>query len=261
MNRKPNSADIDLDLPVIMPGAEPFFFKAGDSGCLLIHGISGSPQVFRAMGEKLAAQGISALGVRLKGHGTRVEDMHSCSYQDWVESAAQELARLGERCSKLFCVGLSMGGVISLRLARLHPQKVKGVVTICSPYKLRALKFKAVPLAKYFLKQIATGPKSINDPEADEINYSSHSLPAVHQLIKLTAVVRADLPQIKQPALVFGAKDDWVVDQRDPGLFFEQIGSENKELIWLENSQHVAPLDYDKDIMLEKIVSFIHSFD
>jgi len=261
MNRKPNSADIDLDLPVIMPGAEPFFFEAGDSGCLLIHGISGSPQVFRALGEKLAAQGISALGVRLKGHGTRVEDMHSCSYQDWVESAAQELARLGERCSKLFCVGLSMGGVISLRLARLHPQKVKGVVTICSPYKLRALKFKAVPLAKYFLKQIATGPKSINDPEADEINYSSHSLPAVHQLIKLTAVVRADLPQIKQPALVFGAKDDWVVDQRDPGLFFEQIGSENKELIWLENSQHVAPLDYDKDIMLEKIVSFIHSFD
>ncbi len=244
-----------------MPGAEPFFFEAGDSGCLLIHGISGSPQVFRAMGEKLAAQGISALGVRLKGHATKVEDMHNCSYQDWVESAAEELARLGEKCSKLFCVGLSMGGVISLRLARLHPQKVKGVVTICSPYKLRALKFKAVPLAKYFLKQIATGPKSINDPEADEINYSSHSLPAVHQLIKLTAVVRADLPQIKQPALVFGAKDDWVVDQRDPGLFFEQIGSEKKELIWLENSQHVAPLDYDKDIMLEKIVSFIRSFD
>ena len=244
-----------------MPGAEPFFFEAGDSGCLLIHGISGSPQVFRAMGEKLAAQGISALGVRLKGHGTKVEDMHNCSYQDWVESAAQELARLGEKCSKLFCVGLSMGGVISLRLARLHPQKVKGVVTICSPYKLRALKFKAVPLAKYFLKQIATGPKSINDPEADEINYSSHSLPAVHQLIKLTAVVRADLPHIKQPALVFGARDDWVVDQRDPGLFFEQIGSEKKELIWLENSQHVAPLDYDKDIMLEKIVSFIRSFD
>jgi carboxylesterase len=261
MNRKPNSTDSDSDLPVIMPGAEPFFFEAGDSGCLLIHGISGSPQVFRAMGEKLAAQGISALGVRLKGHATKVEDMHNCSYQDWVESAAEELARLGEKCSKLFCVGLSMGGVISLRLARLHPQKVKGVVTICSPYKLRALKFKAVPFAKYFLKQIATGPKSINDPEADEINYSSHSLPAVHQLIKLTAVVRADLPQIKQPALIFGAKDDWVVDQRDPGLFFEQIGSEKKELIWLENSQHVAPLDYDKDIMLEKIVSFIHSFD
>lgn len=259
MNRKPNSVGIDHDLSVIMPGAEPFFFEAGDSGCLLIHGISGSPQVFRAMGEKLAAQGISALGVRLKGHATKVEDMHSCSYQDWVESAEQELVRLGEKCSKLFCVGLSMGGVISLRLARLHPQKVNGLVTICSPYLLRELKFKAIPVAKYFLKQIATGPKSINDPEAIEINYSHHSLPAVHQLIKLTAVVRADLPQIKQPALIFGAKDDQVVDQRDPGLIYEQIGSEKKELFWLEHSQHVAPLDYDKDLILDKIVSFVQS--
>ncbi|MBM4236834.1 MAG: hypothetical protein FJ152_10300 [Firmicutes bacterium] len=101
----------------------------------------------------------------------------------------------------------------------------------------------------------------MNDPEAVEINYPYHSLPAVHQLIKLTAVVRADLPQIKLPALIFGAKDDWVVDQRDPGLFFEQIGSEKKELVWLEHSQHVAPLDYDKDIIFEKIVSFVRSFD
>jgi len=261
MSQKSSNAGLDHDSPEIIPGAEPFFFEAGDSGCLLIHGISGTPQVFRAMGEKLAAQGISALGVRLKGHATKVEDMHSCSYQDWVESAEQELERLGEKCSKLFCVGLSMGGVISLRLARLHPQKIKGVVTICSPYQLRELKFKAIPLAKYFLKQIATGPKSINDPEAVEINYPYHSLPAVHQLIKLTAVVRADLPQIKLPALIFGAKDDWVVDQRDPGLFFEQIGSEKKELVWLEHSQHVAPLDYDKDIIFEKIVSFVRSFD
>jgi carboxylesterase len=261
MTRKANSTNTNRDLPLIMPGAEPFFFEAGDSGCLLIHGISGTPQVFRALGEKLAARGISALGVRLKGHATKVEDMHSCSYQDWVESAEEELMRLGEKCSKLFCVGLSMGGVISLRLARLHPQKVDGVVTICSPYQLREIKFKAIPVAKYFMKQIATGPKSINDPEAVEINYSHHSLPAVHQLIKLTAVVRADLPHIRQPALVFGAKDDWVVDQRDPGLIYEQIGSEKKELIWLENSQHVAPLDYDKDIILEKIVSFIRSFD
>ncbi len=56
---------------------------------------------------------------------------------------------------------------------------------------------------------------------------------AVHQLIKLAAVVRADLPQIKQPALVFGAKDGWVVDQRDHGLIFEKIGSEKKELVRL----------------------------
>jgi carboxylesterase len=259
MNRSRNKENPTRAAAPIMPGAEPFFYKAGEQGCLLIHGISGTPQVFRAMGEKLAADGISALGVRLKGHGTLVEEMHSCRYEDWVQSGQEALFELEKHCSRIFCVGLSMGGVIALRLAKLFPQQVKGVVTICSPYKLRELKYKAIPLAKYMLKKIATGPKSINDPSAVEINYPYHSLPAVHQLIKLTAVVRADLPQIRQPALIFGARADWVVDRRDPGLIYEQIGSDKKDLVWLERSQHVAPLDYDKEIILEKLVSFIRS--
>ncbi len=50
----------------IMDGAEPFFFPAGKTGCLLIHGITASPQQFRAMGEYLASQGITTLGVLLR---------------------------------------------------------------------------------------------------------------------------------------------------------------------------------------------------
>ncbi len=242
-----------------MPGAEAFHLPAGDTGCLLVHGISGSPQVFRAIGEKLAAAGISAYGVRLKGHGTRIEDMHKCTYNDWVGSVVDGLELLEKSCSRVFAVGLSMGGVLSLRLARLYPDRVKGIVTICSPYKLRALKFKFVPLVKPVFKVIAGGSRSINDPEPVEICYDNHSIPAVHQLMKLTALVRNDLPHIRQPALIMGGRLDTVVDPRDPVLIYEQIGSEQKELLWLENSQHVAPLDYDRDIILQSIIKFINS--
>lgn len=249
----------NLNGQVVMPGAEAFHFPAGDTGCLLIHGISGSPQVFRAIGEKLAEAGISAYGVRLKGHGTRIEDMHKCAYSDWVGSAAEGLELLEKTCSRVFAVGLSMGGVLSLRLARLYPERVRGIVTICSPYKLRAFKFKFVPLLKPVFKIIAGGPPSINDPEAVEISYGCHSVPAIHQLIKLTALVRKDLPHIRQPALIMGGRLDTVVDPRDPVLFYEQIGSEQKELFWLENSQHVAPLDYDREIILQKIIEFTNT--
>lgn len=239
-----------------MPGAEAFHLPAGDTGCLLIHGISGSPQVFRAIGEKLAEAGISAYGVRLKGHGTRIEDMHECTFSDWIGSSVEGLELLEQSCSRVFAVGLSMGGLLSLRLARLYPERVKGIITICSPYKLRAFKFKFVPLLKPVFKVIAGGPSSINDPEAVEISYGCHSVPAVHQLIKLTVLVRRDLPHIRQPALIMGGRLDNVVDPRDPVLFYEQIGSEQKELFWLENSQHVAPLDYDSEIILQKIIKF-----
>jgi len=242
----------------IMTGAEPFFFPAGKVGCLLIHGISGSPQQMRQMGEYLAARGITSHGVRLKGHGTRVEDMHNCTYRDWVASAEEGLSLLQEHCGTVFCAGLSMGGVISVRLARRHPEEIRGLVTICSPYKLRSLKFKFIPLLKGIIKNFPTGAKSINDPDAYEVNYDYHSVPAVYQLIRLTALMREDFRYINQPALVFGARQDLVVDSRDPGLFYSQIASLEKELVWLENSQHVATLDYDKEIIFQKTLDFIN---
>jgi carboxylesterase len=243
----------------IIAGAEPFFFPAGKTGCLLIHGISGTPQVMRLMGEYLSVAGITVLGVRLKGHATRVEDMHLCTYQDWVTSAEEALNQLKEHCSTVFCAGLSMGGVISLRLAALHPTDIAGVITICSPYELRAFKFKFVPLLKRIIKKLATGPRSTNDPLAVEINYAYHSIPAVHELIKLTAAVRGDLPSIRQPVLIFGARQDNTVDSRDISLYYEKLASSVKELVWLENSQHVATIDYDKEIIFQKTVEFINT--
>lgn len=241
----------------IMEGAEPFYYRAGSVGCLLVHGISGSPQQMQLMGESLASRGISALGVRLKGHGTRVEDMHGCTYEDWVQSAEEGLFRLKEDCMTVFSAGLSMGGVIALRLARLHPETVSGVITICSPYMLRALKFKFVPLLKSIVKSFPTGATSINDPHATEVNYDYHSVPAVHQLMRLTAVVRSDLSHINQPVLIFGGSQDWVVDSRDPQLYYENLASQEKELVWLENSQHVATLDLDKEALFEQSAEFM----
>lgn len=243
----------------VISGAEPFYLSAGESGCLLIHGIAGTPQAFRLMGDSLVQEGITVSAVRLRGHATRIEDLHLCSYQDWIDSAAEELLNLSKQCSKVFVAGLSMGGVISLRLARLYPDLVKGVITICSPYKLDSFKFRFVPLAKNFIKRIASGPPSIFDPDAVQISYSHHSVPAVHELIKLTSLVREDLSHIKQPVLIFTAQGDNVVNQLDGQRYYDALGSESKEIVLLKNSHHVATLDYDKGIIFKKTAAFIQN--
>jgi carboxylesterase len=51
--------------PFIIPSAEPFYFPGGKTGCLLVHGFTGSPKEMRWMGEYLAGQGYTVLGVRL----------------------------------------------------------------------------------------------------------------------------------------------------------------------------------------------------
>src|SRR3974377_2317290 len=68
------------------PPAEPFFFPGGPTGCLLVHGFTGAPKEMRWLGEYLAGQGHTVLGVRLAAHATRPEDMHRASWQDWVAS-------------------------------------------------------------------------------------------------------------------------------------------------------------------------------
>ncbi|HLA87386.1 MAG TPA: hypothetical protein VJL10_05165, partial [Anaerolineales bacterium] len=70
----------------LIPTTEPFFFSGGRTGCLLIHGFTGTPKEMRWMGEYLNQQGLTCLGIRLAGHATHPEDMRRSRWTDWAAS-------------------------------------------------------------------------------------------------------------------------------------------------------------------------------
>ncbi len=57
---------------VQQPAPEPFELAPANAvvGCLLIHGLTGSPPEMRLLGDDLAAQGSHCLAPLLPGHGT-----------------------------------------------------------------------------------------------------------------------------------------------------------------------------------------------
>ena len=115
----------------VMPGAEPFFFEGGDVGCLVSHGFTGTTQSMRFLGEFLANVGrLTVVGPRLKGHGTSVEDMAQSSAADWIRSVEAGMQTLRERCSKIFITGLSMGGTLTLYMAAMYPDAIRGAIPI-----------------------------------------------------------------------------------------------------------------------------------
>lgn len=241
----------------IIPGAEPFFFEGGDTGCLLVHGFTGNPSSLRPMGEALAKEGITIVGPRLKGHGTSVEDMAACSYQDWLDSAEAGLRELSARCSTVFVAGLSMGGTISLYLAHRYPELVKGAIPICAPVIFKDPKLALLPLLKVFVKTVPGVGSDIKDPAVKESSYDKVPVRAVPEMLKLCKRVKEALPEIRQPALIFGAREDHVVPAVNPPYILEHLGSEKKELVWLENSYHVSTLDFDKEIIFNRSAAFI----
>src|SRR5215210_2772252 len=80
--------------------------------CLLIHGFSGSPPEMRWLGGYLAGRGVRVEGVRLAGHGTEPEDLTYLTWRDWLQSAAEGLARLAQEGRKIVVIGFSMGGLL-----------------------------------------------------------------------------------------------------------------------------------------------------
>jgi len=89
-----------------------------------------------------------------------------------------------------------------------------------------------------------------------ELAYPQTSVKSMGDLA-LMKMVRNNLHKLTVPALVFSSTVDNVVPPENSKRIFETIGSEDKEIVYLENSFHVATLDNDKERIAEESVNFI----
>ena len=244
----------------VMTGAEPFFFEGNEVGCLVSHGFTGSTQSMRFLGEYLADEGgLTVVGPRLKGHGTSAEDMARSSAEDWIRSVEAGLQTLRERCSKIFITGLSMGGTLTLYMAAMYPDVICGAVPING-----ALFVNNPDLAglAFMAGAPATVPGvggDIKMPGVTELAYADVPVPAIRQLYALMGVTRELLPRVKCPLLVIQSRDDHIVVPDNAPFIIENAGAEDKQLLWLENSYHVATLDHDKELIARETLKFIQT--
>src|SRR5271169_2124203 len=114
----------------VIPGAEPFSCDGGPVGVLLCHGFTGTPQSLRPWAEYLTEAGLTVRVPRLPGHGTSWQEMNRTRWEDWYAEADRNYRELRERCSKVFVMGLSMGGTLTLGLAEQYGDAISGIVLV-----------------------------------------------------------------------------------------------------------------------------------
>ena len=237
---------------------KPFFFPGGPTGCLLVHGFSGSPPEMRPMGEFLAGKGITVVGVRLAGHGTSPEEMARTTWRDWVASAEEGLQELKRRCRKVFAAGLSMGGLIVLHLAAHH--SLKGVIAMATPAYIPDRRFRFLPLVQHFIRWVKPEIKpDFTDPEAEK-RISSYKILPTRCLVSLgqfLCLVRRELPQVKAPVLIMQGEKDHHIPQESARIIFERVGSEEKEIVWWPNSGHCITVDSEREAVWARAYEFI----
>jgi carboxylesterase len=251
-------------MPQIISTAEPFFFPGDPSkpACLLIHGFTGTPKEMRWMGEYLNGQGTTCLGVRLCGHATRPKDMIHSRWTDWTASVEDGYNLLRGVTDRIFLVGLSMGGVLSLLMStRLD---VKGVVAMSTPFELPvkfpAWELKIVSMFKSYMRKNRGAPdEGWFDKEgfAGHISYPLNPVRSAAELQIMLGRMRSVLPKVNVPVLLVHSKDDKYVPSDSMTRIHESLGTLDKQMFWVTGSGHVITRDAARGQVFEAAAAFL----
>lgn len=239
------------------PGSEPFAHEADSGiGVLVLHGFTGAPASVLPLARAFAAEGWNVECPLLSGHGTRWQDLVGVPAEAWLEDAERALARLQARSRKVFVAGLSMGGTLSLRLAQLHPELL-GVMVVNHALVFGNPLVGVAGLLKHFIPSVPAIASDIKDPAQQEPAYERSPTAGVEQVHRLAGMVRRDFRRLEQPLLVFKSRQDHVLPMRNASLLMAGAASLDKELILLEDSYHVATLDFDRAVIHGKCLAFV----
>lgn len=243
---------------MIINGAEPFLLPGGSKGVLLIHGFTGSPSEMILLGNYLYRQGYTVLGVRLNGHGTTVEEMSHTDWHQWYHSACDGYHQLRGICSEISVIGLSMGGLLAMRIGRDFP--VKKIVSMSAPIfianerNLRFLPPVERSVGRYQRKNRRNLPELA---KRYNVSYSQMPLVCVHQLLDVIKETKKMLPEITKPILIVQSENDHTVKVESGQYIYEHVQSEEKELLQLKLSGHLVTLDIEHDKLFEEIELFL----
>ena len=242
----------------VIPTAEPFLFPGNEIGCLLVHGFTGTPKEMRWLGEHLSQSNYTVLGIRLNGHATQPSDMMRTHWEDWLLSVEDGLHLLRCSCKKIFVIGLSMGGILSTIAASRFP--VDGVALLSTPYQLpQDWRLKFLHILKFIVPEIEKGESDWVDPDIDSIhkNYPKYPTVSIGELSKAISKMHRSAPQVKVPVLLMQSKGDATVPVEHVQKHYADLGSQDKEIILIENSGHVITEDVDREVVFENITRFI----
>ncbi len=236
----------------------PFDLGDGPDAALCLHGLTGTPYEIRPVGEALAARGVRAVGPMLPGHGGTHQSLASATHRDWIDAVESAHRTLRGRHERVFTVGLSLGGLLAL--CHAAEVEVDALVVIATPLHLTSRLVKVLPLLRYAWPYLPKRRGSdIRDPVARARHPSLRVMPAVSvlELVQLQHRARAGLRRIQAPLLVAHGSLDATVDPGNAQQIAAEVSSAERELLWLPNSGHVVPVDYDGAELARAAVDFL----
>ncbi|MEH7458424.1 MULTISPECIES: carboxylesterase [unclassified Bacillus (in: firmicutes)] len=239
---------------------KPFTFEGGDRAVLLLHGFTGNSADVRMLGRFLEKKGYTCHAPIYKGHGVPPEQLVHTGPEDWwkdVMNAYQHLKDQGYE--KIAAVGLSLGGVFSLKLAYTLP--ILGAVPMCAPMYIKSeeIMYQGIlAYAREYKKREQKSPEKIAEEMMEFKKTPMNTLKALQDLIR---DVRNNVDMIYAPTFVVQARHDEMINTDSANIIYNGVESTLKEIKWYEDSTHVITLDKQRDELHEDVYNFLEQLD
>jgi carboxylesterase len=224
---------------------------------LLSHGFTGSPASMVPWGQYLAEQGFAVAVPLLPGHGTTWEEMVPTRYDDYYATIEHEFDQLRARTDVVVVGGLSMGGCLTLTLTERRGDQIAGLVMVNPAVASTNKQLLLLPLLKHLVKAFPAIGNDIKKEGVLEYAYPKTPLKPLASMLEAWKQIRADLPKVTVPVLLFRSADDHVVDPSSAGIILGGISSADKTERVLTESYHVATLDNDAPQIFAESADFI----
>lgn len=224
-------------------------------GCLIIHGFTGGPHEIKPLHSYLKERTDWKIDVPiLKGHGEKL-NLDDATHETWLEESRLALEKLQAECETVYVIGFSMGGMIAAYLAAT--QKIDKLVLLSTARKYLSFKY----LSYYIAEMIGDGFKRKLHENEHFVHFKSKfgevPLKANIEFMRLVNRTKDYLKDITTPVFIAQGQKDEMVPFKTAYFLEKEIGSEHKEIVFFEQSDHLICLGDDSEILNQMIYHFL----
>lgn len=222
-------------------------------GVLVLHGFTATAREVEPLADHLRSLDFQVESPTLPGHGTTPSDLQTTTWRDWYRGAEAALDRLAE--PRAVC-GLSMGGLLALRLAALRLD-VRAVCAIATPMWLRKHEEWAIRLLAPLVPCFPKAGPDLSDPveRRAHVGYRVFPARATASLLDLMSEVRQQISRVHVPALIVHSKRDHAAPVQSAQWLAKHLS--NSRLVLLERSFHIVTRDVERETVAHHIGQFL----
>ncbi len=255
----------------ILDYAQPIFLEGDNNltndkskSILLIHGYLASPQEVEELAYYLNEQGYTVFAPLMSGHGTNYLDLENVSWEEWVDESKYYYGLLDENYDEVNVVGFSLGSLSALELSEEY--ELDSLVIIGTPmfivtdwvysddYDSEFLVEVIEKFAEYF--PYPKKGNSFTDLVIGRETYTHLPATSILEVIEYSDHVKSILDEVNDDVLIVHGTFDVVADPYGAEFVYEEIGSGEKEIVYV-NSLHQVLMGIHQEEVFSEVSDFL----